>query len=117
MQDPSNIIECIDICKKLLDEKNLKDKVLNNKNSKEFHMVKATINLYDFMNKIYYTNISQIEILEYILNYIKINHLQDKNNPKYIILDEKLKNLFNIQDKESITYFNIQKYICSLYKN
>ena len=51
---------------------------------------------------------------KYIMDYISSNKLQDItdiNTRKYINLDVQLKQLFNIQTNERITYFNIHKYI------
>ena len=51
---------------------------------------------------------------KYIMEYISSNKLQDVtdiNTRKYINLDVQLKQLFNIQTNEKITYFNIHKYI------
>lgn len=51
---------------------------------------------------------------KYIMDYISSNKLQDITNintRKYINLDVPLKQLFNIQTNEKITYFNIHKYI------
>ena len=51
---------------------------------------------------------------KYIMDYISSNKLQDTtdmNTRKYINLDVQLKQLFNIQTNEKITYFNIHKYI------
>jgi chromatin remodeling complex protein RSC6 len=66
------------------------------------------------MNKPDGTEIARTEVTKALVCYIKTNNLielgQDLKNK--IIPDEKLKNLLGIEDeKNDLTYFNIQKYM------
>ena len=75
---------------------------------------KVTKELCDFMNKPDGTEIARTEVTKALVCYIKTNNLielgQDLKNK--IIPDEKLKNLLGIEDeKNDLTYFNIQKYM------
>jgi hypothetical protein len=75
---------------------------------------KVTKELCDFMNKPDGSEIARTEVTKALVCYIKSNNLielgQDLKNK--IIPDEKLKNLLGIEDeKNDLTYFNIQKYM------
>ena len=75
---------------------------------------KVTKELCDFMNKPDGSEIARTEVTKALVCYIKTNNLielgQDLKNK--IIPDEKLKNLLGIEDeKNDLTYFNIQKYM------
>lgn len=56
------------------------------------------------------------EVTRRINRYIKENDLQDKQNSRKINPDEKLKELFKMDDTMQLTFFNIQKYISPLFK-
>lgn len=62
--------------------------------------------IYDFLKIEKGTLITRTEMTQYVTEYIKSNNL---NDGKYIIEDEKLKNL--LKNEENLTFFNIQKYI------
>lgn len=47
--------------------------------------------------------------------YIKLNNLQNPENKKFIIPDAKLKALLKIDDSESLSYFNLQRYMKHLF--
>jgi chromatin remodeling complex protein RSC6 len=57
------------------------------------------------------TELARTEVTKYIIQYIKDNKLPDKHNKKIINPDKQLKNLLQTNDKEEVTYFNIQKYM------
>jgi chromatin remodeling complex protein RSC6 len=59
------------------------------------------------------TKITRNEVINKIHQYIRINNLQDKNNRRKILLDEKLTNLLRITENEELNYFNLQKYLSS----
>lgn len=59
------------------------------------------------------TEITRNEVIKKIHQYIRINNLQDKNNRRKILLDEKLTNLLRITENEELNYFNLQKYLSS----
>jgi chromatin remodeling complex protein RSC6 len=72
---------------------------------------KVTKELCHFMNKTEGTEIARTEVTKTIVNYIKTNNLQNKENNKVIHPDEKLKDLLVIDDNEELTYFTLQKYM------
>ena len=72
---------------------------------------KVTKELCEFMNKKEGSEIARTEVTSTLSTYIKTNNLQNTNNKKIILPDEKLKVLLGINDDEELTYFNIQKYM------
>lgn len=75
---------------------------------------KVTKELCDFMNKPDGSEIARTEVTKALVCYIKTNNLIElgQNLKNKIIPDEKLKNLLGIEDeKNDLTYFNIQKYM------
>lgn len=71
--------------------------------------------LCDFLDKPHGHKIARAEVTKYLGNYIKENNLQDNKIKRYIIPDDKLKNLLNYDPKynssEQLTYFTIQKHM------
>lgn len=55
--------------------------------------------------------IARTDVTKFISNYIKTNSLQDLQNKKHILPDNKLKKLLKLSDCDILTYFNIQKYM------
>ena len=55
--------------------------------------------------------IARTEVTKRINGYVKENNLQDSNNKRIILLDDKLKALINPPDDVELTFFNLQKYI------
>ena len=72
---------------------------------------KVTKELCDFLNKKEGTEIARTEVTKFLSTYIRLNNLQNKDNKKIILPDEKLKFLLGIYDNEELTYFNLQKYM------
>lgn len=72
---------------------------------------KVTKELCYFMNKTEGTEIARTEVTRALVAYIKGNNLENKTNSKIIAPDEKLKLLLDIDEKQELTYFNIQKYM------
>ena len=64
-----------------------------------------------FMNKQIGTQVARTEVTRYIINYIKENSLESKENKKIIVPDEKLRKLLQIKIDEELTYFTIQKFM------
>ena len=65
-----------------------------------------------FMNKPVGSIVARTYIVDYMLNYIRINKLQDMTNRKKINTDEILQQLLRLKSAdEEITYFNLQKYL------
>lgn len=58
------------------------------------------------------TMIARTDVTKFIINYIKENDLQKKEDRRYIIADSKLKKLLYItEDSPELSYFNIQKFM------
>ena len=72
---------------------------------------KVTKELCEFMNKQEGTEIARTEVTKALVNYIKENKLEQKENSKIINPDKKLKFLLGIEDNQELTYFNIQKFM------
>ena len=72
---------------------------------------KVTKELCDFLNQKEGTEIARTEVTKTIIQYIQTHNLQNKENTKLILPDDKLKFLLGIDDKEELTFFNLQKYM------
>jgi len=70
-----------------------------------------TSELCNFINKPVGTKIARTDITRYIINYIKENNLQNPKNRRFILPDEKLHKLLNLNTGDDVTYFNIQRYM------
>jgi len=70
-----------------------------------------TNELCNFINKPVGTKIARTDVTRYIIDYIKKNNLQNPNNRRFILPDEKLHKLLNLDSGDKITYFNIQRYM------
>ena len=64
--------------------------------------------LCQFMGKNIGTQIARTEVTQYLIQYIKKNELQFKENKKIIVPDEALKSLLGIDNNTEVTYFNLQ---------
>ncbi len=73
--------------------------------------VKLSDELSDFINVERGTKLGRNEVSRHIMQYIKNNGLQDKINQRTINPDEKLKALIKIKPDETLTYFNLQRYL------
>ena len=62
-----------------------------------------------FLNKPFGTEMSRVEVTKHLTAYIRAKNLQKKSNPRKINADEKLKNLFYLQNDQELTYFNLQR--------
>ena len=54
---------------------------------------------------------ARTEVTQYIIQYIKDNNLQWKDNRKIIKPNTPLKNLLDVKKSDEVTYFNIQRYM------
>ena len=63
------------------------------------------------MNKEEGSEIARTEVTRALISYIETNHLQNETNKKLILPDEKLKGLLGLEEKDELTYFNLQKYM------
>lgn len=64
-----------------------------------------------FMDKPKGTLIARTEVTKFITNYIKTNNLKDPVSKRNINPDAKLRSLLSIPTTETLTYFNLQKYM------
>ena len=67
--------------------------------------------LCEFMNLPEGSQVARTEVTKFISKYIKTNDLQDIQNKKYIIPDDKLNKLLQVPENVTLTYFNLQKYM------
>ena len=64
-----------------------------------------------FLNKPIGTEMARTAVTKEINNYIKENSLADKDNGRHIIPDEALSKLLDLAPSDTLTYFNLQKYM------
>tara|TARA_B100001758_G_C18035123_1_gene415104 strand:- start:131 stop:634 length:504 start_codon:yes stop_codon:yes gene_type:complete len=57
------------------------------------------------------TEVARTEVTKYLSQYIKQNCKQDEKNRKVIVPDKKLTGLLGLSKKDSLTYFNLQKFM------
>ena len=72
---------------------------------------KITDELCEFMGKEKGSMVARTEVTQYIISYIKENNLQNPNNKKQILPNDKLKKLLALKDSDEVTYFNLQRYM------
>ena len=71
----------------------------------------VTDELCKFMGRDAGTKIARTEVTQYLISYIKANNLRCNDNRKIIVPDTPLKKLLGIDEKQEVTYFNIQKFM------
>lgn len=57
------------------------------------------------------SELARTEVTSKINAYIKENNLQNPDNKKQILLDDKLQKLLNLTQTDNVTYFNLQTYL------
>ena len=57
------------------------------------------------------SELARTEVTSKINAYIKENNLQNPDNKKQILLDDKLQKLLNLTETDNVTYFNLQTYL------
>ena len=77
---------------------------------------KISEELCDFLEKPHGTEMARTEVTKYLTTYIKTHALQDENNKRRILCDEKLSNLLSVgpgteHGDVEVTYFNLQKFM------
>lgn len=72
---------------------------------------KISDELCEFMKKPKGSMAARTEVTQYIIQYIKDNNLQWKDNRKIIKPNKQLKNLLDVKKSDEVTYFNIQRYM------
>jgi len=91
-----------------------KNKNKGNKNPSGFAKpTKVTDDLCKFMNREEGSEIARTDVTKALIHYIESNNLQNSENKKIIMPDEKLKTLLGLDEKKEVTltYFNLQKYM------
>ena len=93
--------------------KNSKKKKKKNNLSGFAVPTKITKELAEFLNLDHDTEISRTDVTSLICKYIKDNNLQNPDNKKIILPDDKLKKLFNgyLSEEDQLEFFNIQSYL------
>lgn len=64
-----------------------------------------------FLGKPAGSEMARTEVSKEINNYIRVNNLQDAKNGRQINADSKLSTLLKLQAGDSLTYFNLQRYM------
>lgn len=72
---------------------------------------KISNELCSFLKKPIGTEMARTEVTQHLIQYIKDKNLQNKQNGKYIIPDDKLIQLLDINHDSELTYFNLQSYM------
>lgn len=67
--------------------------------------------LCNFLNKPYGTEMARTEVTKYINEYIKSNNLQQTQDKRKIVPDNKLSQLLGCDKSDEVTYFNLQKWM------
>tara|TARA_Y100000389_G_scaffold62830_1_gene58930 strand:+ start:481 stop:948 length:468 start_codon:yes stop_codon:yes gene_type:complete len=62
------------------------------------------------------SSLPRTEVTKLILNYVKENNLQNPENKKLIVIDDKLQKLLQTNPSDNVSYFSIQKYLKYHYK-
>ena len=98
---------------KNLEKENIKNKNKGNRNPSGFaNPTKISSELCEFMKIPNGSEVARTEVTKHIIQYIKDNNLQSKENAKLIAPNNKLKKLLKVKDTDDpLSYFNIQRYM------
>ena len=55
--------------------------------------------------------VARTEVTKFLIKYIKEQNLQNPTDRRIIECDDKLKTLLKVPDGDTLTYFNIQRYM------
>ena len=72
---------------------------------------KISNELADFLGRDRGSLMARTDVTKQMTAYIRKNNLQDKDNGRIILPDPKLKKLLKLADADSLTYFNLQKFM------
>ena len=72
---------------------------------------KISNELADFLGRDRGSLMARTDVTKQMTAYIRKNNLQDKDNGRIILPDPKLKKLLKLADTDSLTYFNLQKFM------
>ena len=97
---------------KTLNKETEKNKLKGNRKPSGFAKPsQVSTELCSFMKKKSGTEIARTEVTQYIIQYIKENHLQNPDNKKIIKPNIELKNLLGVNDEDELTFFTLQKHM------
>ena len=98
---------------KSLEKENIKNKNKGNRNPSGFaNPTKISSELCAFMKIPNGSEVARTEVTKHIIQYIKDNNLQSKENAKLIAPNNKLKKLLKVKETDDpLSYFNIQRYM------
>lgn len=77
---------------------------------------KLSDELCDFLGVAHGSSMARTIVTKHINEYIKKNNLQDENDKRHIIPDDKLKKILSIKEGDKLTYFNLQTFIKQHFK-
>jgi upstream activation factor subunit UAF30 len=97
--------------KQLEKELNKRKSRVNRKPSGFAKPSKISDKLCSFMEQPSGSEVARTAVTQYLINYIKENNLQNEQNKKVIIPDNKLKTLLGLKDSDELNYFNLQSYM------
>lgn len=72
---------------------------------------KISDELSEFMERDTNEPIARTDVTRYIIRYVKDNKLQCEENGQVIKPDSKLKKLLAVKDEDTLTYFNLQRFM------
>ncbi len=72
---------------------------------------KISDELASFLGKDKGSMMARTDVTKEMTAYIRLHKLQDKDNGRKILPDNKLKKLLKVSDSEELTYFNLQKFM------
>ncbi len=72
-------------------------------------LLKLSDELCQFLDMKSSSKLSRIDVIKKLCSYIETQQLKDEDNKRFIVLDEKLANLFKSEVGERITYYEIQR--------
>jgi len=96
---------------KVLDKATTKTKKGNRKPSGFAEPVKVSKELQDFMKLNDGDKVARTEVTKYLSSYIKQHNLKSQENGRVIVPNKELGNLLGANDDETITFFNLQRFM------
>jgi chromatin remodeling complex protein RSC6 len=89
--------------------KKVRKNVVRNGNSGFMKNVKISPEMAKFCNFKQDQLVSRVDVTKYICNYVKENNLQNQDDRRQFVPDEKLASILG--EKDTVTYYTLQKYI------
>jgi len=96
--------------------KEVKKRKMSNRAPSGFLKPTAISNeLADFVGKPYGSEMARREVTLFLNQYIREHNLQNPQNGRIILADEKLRKLLKLEPTTELTYFNLQSHMTSLF--